>query len=67
MNNTSKNIITNALAFIFWVLAIYEYFTDKDMYFILGFTIIGLALFVFKISETKSFLSGFINKKINGK
>jgi hypothetical protein len=67
MADTVKNIVTNILAFIFWGLAIYEYFTDKSMYFIVSFILIGLLLFVFKNVETKKFLTKFIDNLISKK
>ena len=57
-----KNIVTNILGFIFWVLAIYEYFNDKSMTFIVAFVIIGGALFLFENGNLKIVLKNIISK-----
>ena len=63
MSNKVKNIITNILGLVFWGLSIYEYFTDRNMYFIIGLVIIGGVGFLLNISESRGFLKKYLNKK----
>lgn len=60
-----KNIITNLLGLIFWILSVYEYFTDRSIMIIFSFIAIGVVLFRYKWSETKKFFDKVINNKID--
>ena len=62
--NKFKNTITNILGVILWYFSFDAYKNDKSLYFILTLLIVGLALFLFKISETKVFIKSVLNKLI---
>ena len=62
--NKFKNITTNVLGVILWFFSFDSYKNDKSLYFILTLLIVGLALFLFKISETKVFIKSVLNKLI---
>jgi hypothetical protein len=50
MNDNYKNIVTNILGLIFYVLSVYSFFLDKEIKYIVGLLLIGSALFLFKNS-----------------
>lgn len=60
-----KNLITNFLGLVFWILSIYEYFTDKNLYTISGLVVIGAILFLFENSKLKEILNNIIKSKTN--
>jgi uncharacterized membrane protein YqgA involved in biofilm formation len=58
-----KNIVTNILGLIFWGLSLYEYFNDKNMYFIISFVVVGGVLFLFENKSLKeAFKTVFISR-----
>jgi hypothetical protein len=60
--NKFKNTITNILGVILWFFSYDAYKNDKSLYFILTLLIVGLSLFLFKISETKVFIKDILSK-----
>lgn len=65
MNNKFKNIVTNILGMIFFGIGTYYAVTEpKDYKTYIILIIVGLILFVYKISETKAWINKFLNKKI---
>jgi hypothetical protein len=60
--NKFKNTITNILGVILWFFSYDAYKNDKSLYFILTLLIVGLSLFLFKMSETKVFIKDILSK-----
>lgn len=60
--NKFKNTITNILGVVLWYFSFDAYKNDKSLYFILTLLIVGLALFLFKMSETKVFIKDILSK-----
>ena len=60
--NKFKNTITNILGVVLWYFSFDAYKNDKSLYFILTLLIVGLALFLFKMSETKVFIKNILSK-----
>ena len=60
MNDKIKNIITNILGLLFFVLSLHAYFYDKSLTIIVSLVLIGLALFLFKNSTLISIVKKVI-------
>ena len=60
-----KNIVTNIVGFIFWVVAIKNAVSDDpSISFITTMTFIGFVLFLFRVKDSIDFVKRFINKKL---
>jgi hypothetical protein len=52
-----KNIVTNIVGFVFWVV-------DPSISFITTMTFIGFVLFLFRVKDSIDFVKRFLNKKL---
>lgn len=65
MTSKQSNKITNLVGIIFYCLSIFEYFTDRDMYFIACFVLIGTIGVAFNNAMIKELINKIINKKVS--
>jgi len=65
MKDSTKNIISNILGLIILVASIVTYIFDKvDLTGLIVLSVLGLGLFLFKVSQTRLFLKKYLNKKM---
>jgi len=63
MNDTTKNIITNVIGIALVIINTYEYYFDEfTLTEYVGGMVVALALFLFKVSETKEWLKKALSK-----
>jgi hypothetical protein len=66
MTDKTKNIVSNILGLLMVIVAVYTFIIDKitvTQFSILG--VAGLGLFLFKATETKTWLRKILSKKVS--
>ena len=66
MNNKSKNIISNILGLVIVAFGAYKYYGDSNVTNFLIVAVLGLALFLFKASESRNWVKKVLGKKVDG-
>jgi len=63
MNDTTKNIITNVIGIALVIINTYEFYFDEfTLTEYVGGMVVALALFLFKVSETKEWLKKALSR-----
>ena len=63
MNDTTKNIITNVIGIALVIINAYEYYFDEfTLTEYVGGMVVALALFLFKVAETKQWLKKALSR-----
>ena len=65
MSNKLKNIISNLIGLGIVGMGVYKYLEDNDIIRFISLLVVGLACFLFKVSETKGWINKILGRKID--